>query len=232
MTSIDNSYGSYSSSRLIWHQPPTANNNQQNHSQPWPPLSEMAPLHPTWSLVPRADVSNGWAKNPEQADIVLGGVEGVYGPQDTPMLPQCIITITWECFEGHTHPQHPPKLHSLAWGLLTIHSTHWRRAQGLMWGTGGLFLPAAAMVVAVVTPVVLVLRLLKNAIKTLKLVVCEQCLYLILYTVKHKHIATHVTLIVAWPEPESLRSNGTPAYWVSPESSCHGKDYQHIVLRP
>jgi hypothetical protein len=42
----------------------------------------------------------------------------------------------------------------------------------LMWGTGGQFLPAAAMVVAVVTPVVFVLRLLKNAIKTLKLVAC------------------------------------------------------------
>jgi hypothetical protein len=37
-----------------------------------------------------------------------------------------------------------------------------------MWGAMGPFLPEAAMVVAVVTPVVLVLRLLKNAIKTLK----------------------------------------------------------------
>jgi hypothetical protein len=37
-----------------------------------------------------------------------------------------------------------------------------------MWGTRGAFLLAAAMVVAVVTPVVFVLRLLKNAIKILK----------------------------------------------------------------
>jgi hypothetical protein len=31
-------------------------------------------------------------------------------------------------------------------GLLPIHSMHLRRAQGLMWGPSGAFLPAAAMV--------------------------------------------------------------------------------------
>jgi hypothetical protein len=39
-------------------------------------------------------------------------------------------------------------------GLLPIHSTRWRGAQGLMWGARGPFPPAAAMVVAVVMPVV------------------------------------------------------------------------------
>jgi hypothetical protein len=68
------------------------------------------------------------------------------------------------------------------------------------------------MVVAVVTPVVFVLGLLKNAIKALKLVVCKQLLYLSLYTVKH--VKSHVTQIVVWPEPEPLWSNGTLAYWV------------------
>jgi hypothetical protein len=43
-----------------------------------------------------------------------------------------------------------------------------------MWGARGKFLLVAAMVVAVVTPVMFVLRLLKNAIKTLKLVACNQ----------------------------------------------------------
>jgi hypothetical protein len=43
-----------------------------------------------------------------------------------------------------------------------------------MWSARGPFPTAAAMVVAVVMPVVFVLRLLKNAIKTLKLVVCKQ----------------------------------------------------------
>jgi hypothetical protein len=46
--------------------------------------------------------------------------------------------------------------------------------QGLVWGDRGPFLPVVAMVVAVVMPVVFVLRLLKSAIKTLKLVVRKQ----------------------------------------------------------
>ncbi len=51
---------------------------------------------------------------PEQADIILGAVEGVYGPQNTPLLWQCIIAGTKERFEGHTHPQSPPKIHPQA----------------------------------------------------------------------------------------------------------------------
>jgi hypothetical protein len=75
-----------------------------------------------------------------------------------------------------------------------------------MWGARGPFLLVAAMVVTVVMPVVSVLRLLKNAIKILKLVVCKQCLYLLLYIVKH--IAIYVTLIVTWQEPKPFWSNG------------------------
>jgi hypothetical protein len=54
--------------------------------------------------------------------------------------------------------------------------------------TRGPFLPVAGMVVVVVTPVVFVLRLLKNAIKTLKLVVYNQSLYVLLCTVKYTGI--------------------------------------------
>jgi hypothetical protein len=43
-----------------------------------------------------------------------------------------------------------------------------------MWGARGAFLPAAAMVVAVVTPVVLCAKATKKINKTLKLVVCYQ----------------------------------------------------------
>jgi hypothetical protein len=46
-----------------------------------------------------------------------------------------------------------------------------------MWGARGPFPPALAMVVAVVMPVVFyaeATEILKNAIKTLKLVVCKQ----------------------------------------------------------
>jgi hypothetical protein len=49
----------------------------------------------------------------------------------------------------------PPKEYIRKLGeLLPIHLMHWRGAQGLMWGARGPFLPAAAMVVAVVMPVV------------------------------------------------------------------------------
>jgi hypothetical protein len=40
----------------------------------------------------------------------------------------------------------PKKYISLLGGLSPIHSTHWRGAQGLMWGTRGPFPPVAAMV--------------------------------------------------------------------------------------
>jgi hypothetical protein len=71
-----------------------------------------------------------------------------------------------------------------------------------MWGARGLFPPATAMVVAVVTPVVFMLWLLKNAIKTLKLFVCKLILYYLLCIVKY--ITIHVTLIVSWLEPKPL----------------------------
>jgi hypothetical protein len=45
-------------------------------------------------------------------------VEGVHGPQNTTMLWQCIIAGTKEHFEGHTHPQPPPKLHPLSRGVI------------------------------------------------------------------------------------------------------------------
>jgi hypothetical protein len=48
----------------------------------------------------------------------------------------------------------PPKYIRKLGGLSPIHSTHRQGAQGLMWGARGAFLPAAAMVVAVVMPVV------------------------------------------------------------------------------
>jgi hypothetical protein len=62
-----------------------------------------------------------WMGNnpPEQADVIFAAVEGVYGPQNTPMLWQCIIAGTKECFEGHKHPQPPQKIHLQAQGVVT-----------------------------------------------------------------------------------------------------------------
>jgi hypothetical protein len=66
-----------------------------------------------------------------------------------------------------------------------------------------------------------VIKILKIAIKIIKLVVCNQFLYVILHIVKH--IAVHVRLMVVWPKPKlcSMASpnHWTPAYLVSLESS-------------
>ena len=86
------------------------------------------------------------------------------------MLWRFIIAGTKEHFEGHKHPQPPQRIHLQAWGVVAHHLTHQHGVQGLMWGARGPFPLAAAMVVAVVTPVLFVLRLLKKEIKTLKLV--------------------------------------------------------------
>jgi hypothetical protein len=86
-------------------------------------------------------------------DITFGAVEGIYGPQNIPMLWQFIIVGIKERFEVHKHPQPPKKyIHKLR-GLLPIHLTCRGGVPGLMWGARGPLLPAAAMVVAVVTPV-------------------------------------------------------------------------------
>ncbi len=77
---------------------------------------------------------------------MFGGVEGVYGPQSAPFFRQWWIATTSECFEGHKHPQQPQKYIRLLGGLLPIHLTRRRGAQGFMWGTRGPFLPVAAMV--------------------------------------------------------------------------------------
>jgi hypothetical protein len=61
------------------------------------------------------------------------------------------------------HTLNNPKYYTRLLGRLSpIHSKCWGGAQSLMWGARGQYLPVAAMVVVVVTPVVFVLRLLEN----------------------------------------------------------------------
>jgi hypothetical protein len=82
--------------------------------QKWPPSAPHEALRST----PAQHMDR--QQPPEQADIILGAVKGVYGTQNTPMLWRFIIAGTKECFEGHTHPHPPPKkLHLLAWGIVT-----------------------------------------------------------------------------------------------------------------
>jgi hypothetical protein len=150
-------------------------------------------------------------------DIIFGAVEGVHGPQNTPMLWQCI------------------KLG----GLSPIHLMRWRGAHGFMWGARGPFLPAAAMVPAVVTPIVFCAKateILKNA-KNTKI----SCFYRIILsiTIFVKHIKIHVSLIIAWPNPELLGSP-SPNHFCPMDPGILGiagrllyrENDSHIVLRP
>jgi hypothetical protein len=48
-------------------------------------------------------------QSPEQRDMLFSGYERVYGPQNAPLLWQCIIPITLEYFEGHRPSPTSPK---------------------------------------------------------------------------------------------------------------------------
>ncbi len=117
-TSVDNFYYSYSGS--IWCYLPTANitnttiANHGRRQQKCPPSAPHEALHFT---------PMRWMDGrhpPEQANLIFGAVEGVYGPQNAPMLWWCIIARTKEHFESHTHPQTPKKLYPLA-RVLVVH---------------------------------------------------------------------------------------------------------------
>jgi hypothetical protein len=98
-----------------------------------------------------------------------------------------------------------------------------------MWGSRGVFPQAAAMVVAVVTPVVLCAKATEKSNKNTKI----RCLLqkILVITIYFKHIVIPISLIVAWLSlscgvagARTTLVQRTPAYWVSPESSCHCKN--------
>ncbi len=93
--------------------PTMTNTTIANYGPKWPPSTP----HEALRSMPMHKMDG--QQPPEQADIILGGVNGVYGPQNTPMLWQCIIAGTKKRFEGHTHPQPPPNLYLLGWGVVT-----------------------------------------------------------------------------------------------------------------
>jgi hypothetical protein len=71
---------------------------------------------------------------------------------------------------------------------------HRRRAQGLMWDARGPFLPTAAMVVAVVTPVVFCATATEKQNKNTKIICLLPKSLFITFIVKH--IVIHILLIV------------------------------------
>jgi hypothetical protein len=98
------------------------------------------------------------------------------------MLWQFIIAGTKERFEIHKHPQTPKKYICKLGGLLPIHLTRWRGAPGLMWGARGAFPPAAAMVVAVVMPVVFCAKATEKRKKSTKIsCLLQKSLFITIY---------------------------------------------------
>jgi hypothetical protein len=132
-----------------------ASNGQHQPSQPYPTIAAAGgngPLAPhTRPFAPRLRVE--WmGNNPPSKRIYFLELLGCAWPSkhsDFVAMHHCR-----KRFEDHKHPQSPPKYIRKLGGLSPIHLTHWRGAQGLMWGARGPFLLAAAMVVAVVMPVV------------------------------------------------------------------------------
>ncbi len=99
-------------------------------------------------------------------------------------------------------------------GLSPIHSMRRRGAQGLMWGARGPFLPAAAMVVAVVMPVVFCAKATEKRNKNTKISWwLPSSLFITIYckTYCNSYIANCSVArawVVAWLEPEPIWSNG------------------------
>jgi hypothetical protein len=105
-----------------------------------PLAPHMRPCAPRWCF-------EWMGGNPPSLRMYLGGG-----------LRVCMVLKALLCSGDDELPQHwsvlraihtlnsPKNYIRLLRGLPPIHSTHWRGAQGLMWGTRGAFLPAAAMV--------------------------------------------------------------------------------------
>jgi hypothetical protein len=98
-----------------------------------------------------------------------------------------------------------------------------------MRGARGPFPPAAAMVVVVVTPVVFCNKATETFNK--KLVVCNQCLSVLIYIVKH--ILIPVPLIVGWTEPE-LYAGRSPNHFgpMDPSILDHGQLGMALAFPP
>ncbi len=108
----------------------------------------------------------------------------------------------------------PPKKYIRKIGRLSsIYLKCQRGAQGLMWGATGPFLPVAAMVVAVVTPVVFCAKATESN-KNTKIswwLPKNSCITIYCKTYCNSYIANYSVAqarVVAWPEPEPLWSNG------------------------
>ncbi len=107
----------------------------------------------------------------------------------------------------------PPKIHPQARGVIAHPFDASVGAQGLMWGARGPFLPAAAMVVVVVLPVVFCAKATEKRNKNTKISWwLPKKLFITIYCKIYcnSYIANNVARaqVVAWPEPKPLWFNG------------------------
>ncbi len=99
-----------------------------------------------------------------------------------------------------------------------------------MWGARGQFPPAAAMVVAVVTPVMFCAKATEKRNKNTKISWClPKSLFITLcYKTYCNSYITNSSMASSpsygMAEARTTMVQWTPAYWVSPESSCHCKN--------
>ena len=80
------------------------------------PLPFSLTLHLFFAVFGSAGTKNRTIQN---RDSIYRG-EGVYGPQNTPMLWRCIIAGTEDCFDCHTPPHSPQNYNRLLGGLSPI----------------------------------------------------------------------------------------------------------------
>jgi hypothetical protein len=106
----------------------------------------------------------------------------------------------------------PQKYIRLLGGLLPIHLWHPRGVEGVMWGARGLFPPAMAMAVAVVTPVVFCAKATEKYTKNTK-ISCSLKIILFVITSCKKDCNSYIAncsvvraQAVAWLEPKPLWS--------------------------
>jgi hypothetical protein len=105
----------------------------------------------------------------------------------------------------------PPKIHPLAWGVVAYPfvALAW---SGIMWGARGPFLPAVAMAVAVVTPVVFCAKATEKCNKNTKISCFIEIILFIIISFQTycnsyiAHCSVAQARFVAWLEPKSLWS--------------------------
>ncbi len=173
----------------------------------WPPTTPHEALR---------SVPMGWMDGqqpPKQAGIIFWSCWGCVWPSkhsDVVAIHHC---RNKRALWGPCAPSTPPKNYiRLLGGLSSIHLWCRHGAEGIMWGARGPFLPATAMAVAVVTPVLFGAKATEKCNKNTKTSCLLEIILFIIISCKiycNSYIANCSMAraqVVAWLEPEPLWS--------------------------